>query len=79
MGLGTTDVVGKLAAAGYEVGPAYINYLLRERIIAAPAKGAGGLLCWGEADVDRLRYELQRRGRGPAEGMGNGKGAVHVY
>ena len=77
--IGTSALVDRLRDEGFEVYPGYVHSLVRERAIAPPPKGPGCAFIWQPADVDRLRYELARRGRGPAEGLGNGKGAVHVY
>lgn len=63
----TGDVIGRLGREGYRgVRPSYVNYLLREGYVHMPEKGSDGRLLWAEADVDRLRNELKRRGRGPA-------------
>lgn len=64
---GTTEVVRQLKRLGYELTPAYVNYLMREGILPQPPKGPGGVLCWGQADIDRLRSILRRRGRGPVQ------------
>ncbi len=65
--LGTSEVVRDLRREDYAVSPSYVNYLIREGILPAPEKCPGGALCWAEADVDRLRSILKRRGRGPSE------------
>jgi len=69
--IGTTDVLDKLREEGFIVTVGYLNYLLRERIVATPEKRVGGVLLWEEADIDRLKYALQRRGRGPVHTGGS--------
>ena len=64
---GTTSVVDGLRSQGYDVTVGYVQWLLRDRIIAAPMKGPGGVLLWRPGDVARLQAELVRRGRGPEE------------
>ena len=62
----TSDVVRSLQNEGYDVSCGYVSYVIRERIIALPRK-VGGIWLWDESDIDRLRSELRRRGRGPVE------------
>jgi len=64
---GTTAVIDRLRSQGYEVSTGYVQWLLRDRIIASPIKGPGGVLLWRPADAARLQAELIRRGRGPTE------------
>ena len=73
--LSSTEVVRRLKAEGFEVGPAYIGFLIREGHLAPPENRVGNRLVWLDADIDRLRRELERRGRvgkphagDPAEG-----------
>ncbi len=63
--IGTTWVIDALRQEGFEVSPTYVEWLLRERVIAAPQKGPGGVRIWQPQDVERLKSELIRRGRGP--------------
>lgn len=63
---GTTAVIDRLRSQGYDVSVGYVQWLLRDRIIATPMKGPGGVLLWRPGDVRRLQDELARRGRGPA-------------
>jgi len=63
--IGTSELVASLRSEGFEVSHSYLAYLLRERVVAAPPKGPGGVLLWEEADVGRVRSELLRRNRGP--------------
>ena len=67
---GTTSVVDRLRAAGYQVSASYVQWLLRDRIIPVPPKGPGGVLLWPPQSVGRLRAELVKRGRGPEAGGG---------
>ena len=62
--LRTRDVLGRLRRAGYRVSPGYLQYLLREGIVAPPETTFGRALVWEEPDIDRLRWALERRGRG---------------
>lgn len=62
---GTADVVDGLRAEGFAVTRTYVAWVLRDRHIATPVKGPGGLLLWTEDDVLRLRSFLYRRNRGP--------------
>ena len=66
---GTSEVLDRLRAEGFEVSVGYLQYLLRERVIPTPAARIGGVFVWSPADEERLRGELIRRGRGP-EGHG---------
>ena len=66
--LGTTAVVDGLRAEGFQVNVGYVQWVLRDRHIAMPEKGPGGVLIWTDADVQRLRSFLLRRGRGPEGG-----------
>ncbi len=63
--IGTSELVASLRSEGFEVSHSYLAYLLRERIVAAPPKGPGGVLLWEREDVERVRSELLRRDRGP--------------
>ena len=63
---GTTAVVDGLRAEGFRVTVGYVQWALRDRHVPTPAKGPGGALMWEEADVQRLRGFLHRRGRDPA-------------
>ena len=60
--LATSDVVRLLQSQGFEINCGYASYALRERLIPLPKK-IGGIWLWGDADVDRLRALLRRRGR----------------
>jgi len=64
---GTTAVIDRLRSQGYEVSTGYVQWLLRDRIIATPMKGPGGVLLWRSGDVARLQSELARRGRAPTQ------------
>jgi len=75
-GIATSDVVERLRAEGCDVCPSYVTYLTRDGILHPPAKVLGRLL-WTEPDIDRLRSELRRRGRGPVETHA-GREACHV-
>lgn len=68
---GTSEVVDMLRAEGFDVYPGYVQSLIRERVLPAPDKFSG-LFIWREPDVDRLRSELRRRDRGPAERVAGG-------
>ncbi len=65
VGKGTTVLVDELRGEGFEIGPAYLSYLLREGSIPKPPKGPGGALVWEPQHEARLRGELRRRGRAP--------------
>jgi hypothetical protein len=71
--LGTTGVVDRLRAEGYDVTQSYAAYLLRERIIPSPHKGPGGVLIGLPGNVLALRDELRRRGRAPDPLVGAGQ------
>lgn len=62
--ISTSDVVTRLNGQGFDVSPGYISYVLREGILHPPERCLGRLH-WAEADIDRLRSLLKRRGRGP--------------
>lgn len=64
---GTSEINDTLSAQGFDVYPGYIQSLIRERVLPAPEKGPGGAFFWHDADVDRLKSILRRRGRGPAD------------
>ena len=66
--LGTSQVVDGLRETGFDISHAYVAYLLRERVIAEPERGPGRAFLWCEADIERLRGVLFRRGRGPKSG-----------
>ena len=66
---GTSEIVDALGANGYRVTPGTVHSYLRERDLPAPETKVGGAFLWGDADVDRLRSLLRRRGRGPAMAM----------
>ena len=72
----TADVVYALRDEGFDVSCGYVSYVLRERLVALPQK-VGAIWLWGEADVDRLRGLLRRRGRGPAQ-LNCQKGVTYV-
>ena len=72
----TADVVYELRHEGFDVSCGYVAYVLRERLIALPQK-IGTMWLWDEADVDRLRSLLRRRGRGPAQPKCQ-RGVTHV-
>lgn len=74
---GTTNVVDRLRDEGFRVSCGYVQWVLRDRHIAMPAKGPGGCLLWDDADVLRLRGFLYRRGRGP-KGKGAASGAYQT-
>ena len=63
---GTSALVQELRAEGFDVGPAYLSFMLRESAIPKPPKGPGGALAWEPMHEARLRAELARRGRAPA-------------
>jgi len=70
MSMTTSQLIERLQAQGYQITPGYLSYLLREQTILKPNERAGLLYLWQPADVDRLKAELQHRGRGPrAEGQ----------
>ena len=62
---GTTAVVDQFRAEGFRCNVGYVQWVLRDRHIAMPEKGPGGVFIWTDADVQRLRSFLYRRGRGP--------------
>ena len=62
---GTSEVLDRLRAEGFEVSVGYLQYLLRERIIPAPQQRVGSAFVWEDEDEQRLRRELIKRGRGP--------------
>ena len=64
---GTTEIVDRLRADGFQVNVGYVRYLLSDRWMPMPARGPGGCLIWSSGDIDRLRSVLLRRGRGPVE------------
>lgn len=64
---GTMTTIDALRAEGFVVNYSYVRYLLQNRIIAPPDNRVGGVLLWDDADIQRLRGELLRRGRGPDE------------
>lgn len=68
VGKGTTGLIDELRAEGFDVGPAYLSFLLREGAIPKPPKCPGGALVWEPQHEARLRAELRRRGRAPAYG-----------
>ena len=65
MGRSTVDVVNVLRGEGYAVSPGYVAWVLREMHIPAPDDRVGMAYDWTDADVQRLRSFLMRRGRGP--------------
>ena len=69
MGRSTVGVVDSLRSEGFSLSPGYVAWILRERHIPQPDNRIGLAYMWTDADVQRLRSELLRRGRGPkAEG-----------
>lgn len=68
----TGQAVAQLRKEGFKVTYSYAAYLLRERIVAPPAAKLGFGYVWEEADIQRLRSVLIRRGRGPAASGGVG-------
>jgi len=62
----THELIDELRAAGFDLTPAYVSYLIRERILAEPER-IGRTLVWTDADAARLKSVLRRRGRGPDE------------
>jgi len=66
---GTTAVVDRLRGDGFQVNAGYVAWLIRDRWLPAPEKGPGRAMIWTDADVQRLRSILYRRGRGPEGGM----------
>ena len=75
---GTADVNDALYANGFDVYPGYIQSLIRERVLPPPEKGPGGAFIWSEADIDRLRSILRRRGRGPSHMLSNTGVTIYV-
>ena len=65
---GTVDVIDGLRAEGFAVTRTYLGFLVRDRWLPAPESGPGGAFIWTDADVQRLRSLLHRRGRGPRGG-----------
>ena len=65
---GTTQVVNRLRAEGFRVNAGYVAWLIRDRWLPTPEKGPGGAFIWTDADAQRLRSFLHRRGRGPKGG-----------
>ena len=73
-GKGTTQLLDELLKEGFDAGPAYVSFLLRERAIPKPPKGPGGALVWEPQHEASLRAELRRRGRAPVDhGRGVGE------
>ncbi len=68
---GTSEVVRRLKKDGFEVSHSYLAYMVREEIIAPPAKGPGGAFVWSHMDELRLRGQLIRRSRGPRDEQGS--------
>ena len=66
MGKSTVDAVNLLRSEGYSVSPGYVAWALREGHVPAPDGRIGMAYLWTDADVQRLRSFLYRRGRGPA-------------
>jgi len=62
----TTEVLDGLRRVGYRVSDTYLRWLLRERWLPQPGK-FGESYAWTDADVERLRSLLLRRGRGPVQ------------
>ena len=73
---GTTDVLDRLRGEGFQVSVGYLQYLLRERVVVPPAERVSSIFVWEEADVQRLKSELLRRGRGPDDGLGREQGGT---
>ena len=64
----TAEVVRDLRSRDYRLsGPGYVSFLIREGHLVGPEKKAGTTSLWSETDVDRLRWTLERRGRGPGQ------------
>ena len=77
MGRSTVDVVDSLRSEGFSLSPGYVAWALRERHIPPPDSRIGLAYVWTEADEQRLRSFLRRRGRGPAslrQGFGGKEG-----
>jgi len=62
---GTRAVLDRLISEGFTCSDAYLRFLMRDRHLAMPPAGPGGCLLWEDADLERLRQVLRRRGRGP--------------
>jgi len=65
--VGTSQVIRQARQEDYLVTPTYVGYLIRDGILPALERGPGGAYLWTDADVERLRSILRRRGRGPSE------------
>lgn len=73
MGVSTVQVVNLLQSEGFSVTPGYVAWALRERHVPPPESRVGMAYVWQEADVQRLRSFLVRRGR---MGIATGKGGA---
>jgi hypothetical protein len=62
----TAEVVDGLRSEGYVLTRTYLAWLLRDRYLPPPQKFCESY-AWTDADVDRLKGLLVRRGRGPGE------------
>ena len=60
---GTVDVIDGLRAEGFAVTRTYLGFLIRDRWFSPPEKAGNGAMIWTDADVQRLRSLLIRRGR----------------
>lgn len=68
---GTAEVVNLLRSEGFRVAGPTLAFYLREGYLSAPeTRGPGGAFVWGEADIQRLRSVLHRRGRAPEAAVG---------
>jgi hypothetical protein len=65
--LSTRDVVESLRREGFDLSIGYLQFLWRERHLLRPDARFGDAFAWTDADVDRLRSVLRRRGRGPQQ------------
>ncbi len=62
----TGEVVEILRKQGFEVTPGYLDFLFRELHLPRPPL-RGSRLDWRQADVQRLKAVLARRGRAPID------------
>ncbi len=66
---GTRTVIADLRREGFDVSWGYVSYLCREGF-PVPEQKISGVLVWEDDDVQRLRWALERRNRGPTAGRG---------
>ena len=64
----TGEMIEVLRTEGFNITPAYLDFLLRERHFLPPVKTAAGYE-WGAPDLARLRSVLRRRNRGPQQAL----------